>query len=281
MKQMKLDILMLSHNPKSHSAKLLSKRFGRSLLSITSLVDYVRMLPPEEAGKMTVINWGSSKVNLDLPNIKRVLNPASRTSPISNKLTFFEMCAAAENGPRIPPFWKSSEEALEQMQQNPKWSVIGRDERGSCGLDIRFFEDDPDAWNSSDFFVKYIPKKDEYRLHVFKYSDGYTVLTQQRKALRALDPVTGEEIDKDKVNFKVRNHRNGFIFQRQNVAPPQDVFQQGLRAMEVSGLDFGAVDIIWNEKSQKAYVLEINTAPGLEGSTVNEYASAFKHIAAE
>jgi D-alanine-D-alanine ligase-like ATP-grasp enzyme len=41
-------------------------------------------------------------------------------------------------------------------------------------------------------------------------------------------------------------------------------------------LDFGAVDVIWNEKQQRAYVLEVNTAPGLEGQTVDDYARGIK-----
>ena len=40
-------------------------------------------------------------------------------------------------------------------------------------------------------------------------------------------------------------------------------------------LQFGAVDIIWNEKENKCYVLEINTAPGLVGTTLTKYTEAF------
>ena len=47
------------------------------------------------------------------------------------------------------------------------------------------------------------------------------------------------------------------------------------------GLDFGAVDVIWNEHESKAYVLEINTAPGLEGSTVEDYKEFFNRAVTE
>ena len=40
------------------------------------------------------------------------------------------------------------------------------------------------------------------------------------------------------------------------------------------GLKIGAVDIIWNELENKCYVLEINTAPGLEGTTLVKYTEA-------
>src|SRR5690606_32924060 len=81
---------------------------------------------------------------------------------------------------------------------------------------------------------------------------------------------------KTKVNFMIRNHRNGFIFQRNEITIPADVEVQATKAFEASGLDFGAVDVIWNEHEGRAYVLEINSAPGLEGTTLDNYVAAFK-----
>ena len=38
-----------------------------------------------------------------------------------------------------------------------------------------------------------------------------------------------------------------------------------------------ALDILYNQKYQKAYILEVNTAPGLEGdSTLVSYVEGFK-----
>lgn len=248
-------------------------------MSLAATVDALMGLG-EKQKTYTLINWGSSKGNMDFPLAKRVLNPTSKTKKVSDKLSFFQMCRESADGPRVPPFWETPEEALAAMGEHPQWVILGRNRHGSCGMDIKFFSEEPDNWNASDFFVKYIPKKDEYRIHVFKYPDGYKVLTQQRKALRSVDPISLEPIDRSNVNFKIRNHRNGFIFQRNDIAVPDDAVQQAIKALQVSGLDFGAVDVIWNEKQQKAYVLEINTAPGLEGTTVKEYAEAFRVIAA-
>jgi D-alanine-D-alanine ligase-like ATP-grasp enzyme len=57
---------------------------------------------------------------------------------------------------------------------------------------------------------------------------------------------------------------------------PGDVLVQAVRAMAGSGLEFGACDLIWNQKREKAYILEINCAPGLEGTTVEIYRDAIK-----
>jgi glutathione synthase/RimK-type ligase-like ATP-grasp enzyme len=51
-----------------------------------------------------------------------------------------------------------------------------------------------------------------------------------------------------------------------------------LAAVSALGLDFGAVDIIWNEREDKCYVLEVNTAPGLQGSTLENYANAIMEV---
>lgn len=47
-----------------------------------------------------------------------------------------------------------------------------------------------------------------------------------------------------------------------------------LAACNALGLESGAVDIIWNEKENKCYVLEVNTAPGICGITTKKYTDA-------
>ena len=54
--------------------------------------------------------------------------------------------------------------------------------------------------------------------------------------------------------------------------------EQSLLAVEGLMVDFGAVDVVWNDQYQKAYVLEVNTAPGIENSTVLDYATAVETL---
>jgi len=56
------------------------------------------------------------------------------------------------------------------------------------------------------------------------------------------------------------------------------VVEQASLAIAALGLDFGAVDIIWNNHYQLATVLEVNTAPGLEGQTITDYANYFRGL---
>jgi D-alanine-D-alanine ligase-like ATP-grasp enzyme len=110
-------------------------------------------------------------------------------------------------------------------------------------------------------YTQYIKKKDEYRVHIF----GGKVIDVQRKAVRP-----GHQ----NPDFRVRNTANGFIFVRNDVEAPADVLLQATNAVTVLGLTFGACDVIYNAKSNKAYILEVNTAPGLTGTTLENYINA-------
>ena len=89
-----------------------------------------------------------------------------------------------------------------------------------------------------------------------------SIINMQKKMLR-----NGSESN----NFQIRNYDNGWIFCTKNIAVPQDVVEQALLAVESLNLDFGAVDVGWNERYQKAFVYEVNTAPSLEGTTLQLY----------
>jgi len=116
-------------------------------------------------------------------------------------------------------------------------------------------------------YTRYVKKQNEYRVHVFNGK----MIHKQRKA-RRLD-VPDEEVD-----WKVRNHDNGFIFQIEDFDLPEDCEKQAIAAVEALGLDFGAVDVVYNGKEQKAYVLEVNSAPGLSGTTLDKYVEVFSEV---
>lgn len=107
-------------------------------------------------------------------------------------------------------------------------------------------------------YVQYKKKKHEFRVHVFQ-SKVIDVTQKKRRA--------GFEGR----NNQIRNHQNGWVYCRENIQEPEGLQQLALAACSAIGLLSGAVDIIWNEKENKCYVLEINTAPGVEGTTCKKY----------
>jgi glutathione synthase/RimK-type ligase-like ATP-grasp enzyme len=184
------------------------------------------------------------------------LNLGGNVAAAANKLEAFKRLAQA--GVSTPRF-SSNRESVD-------WTgltVVRHKLSGHSGegIELRDSGDLP----SAPLYVQYVPKKAEYRVHVV----GKRVVLVQRKARNP---------QCDNPNWKVRNHDNGFIFVRNDVTPPRGTEEQAIRAVEALGLDFGAVDIIFNEKSNSVYVLEVNTAPGLEGQTIEDYANGFKEL---
>jgi len=64
------------------------------------------------------------------------------------------------------------------------------------------------------------------------------------------------------------------VFCRDGIAPCTVRNSISIAAVDALCLDFGAVDIIYNEHEDKYYVLEVNSAPGLEGTTLEKYVEA-------
>lgn len=227
---------ILPYKQGSKSAKSLATALGGKVLKVENSKFFKR---PDDV----IIHWGG---------------PSSAT----NKLHFFQMIR--EVHPEIiPPFWTSRT----QVPADAYPVVCRASLAGHSGEGI-VIADTPEAMIDCPLYVKYIPKKDEYRVHLGKVSETeVTTIAIQRKARDTSNPAP---------NWKVRSHANGFNFVRNGVNPPSSVLERAVQAFRCSGLDFGAVDMIWNDKNKRAYVLEINTAPGLEGQTIADYATFFQ-----
>jgi glutathione synthase/RimK-type ligase-like ATP-grasp enzyme len=205
-----------------------------------------------------IINWGAGSPYRGA----REANSGRSITTAGNKLSCLR--ALREADVRVPEFWTQRDQI-----PNDAYPVVCRTLlNASEGRGIVIANDRNELVNAP-LYTKYIKKQDEYRIHVMMRNGRPEVISQQRKARR-----NGEE----NVNFQVRNLANGFVFVRQGVVPPPDVVSQAKAALVASGLTFGAVDIVWNARQGRAYVLEINTAPGLEGQTVEDYARAFRTL---
>lgn len=207
-----------------------------------------------------VINWGNAKE----PTPSSALNGGDTLKGVTNKKRWFlSMKENAEVSSFLPPFWTNRADIPSDAYPVVCRTIL----TGHSGKGI-VIANTEDELVDAKLYVKYIKKKYEYRIHVGKKKTGeYTIILMQRKARRK---------DHDDPNWQVRSHKNGFVFVRNEVKPPESVLKAAVEAVKASDLDFGAVDVIWNESSEAAYVLEINTAPGLEGSTISDYAKFFK-----
>ncbi len=112
-------------------------------------------------------------------------------------------------------------------------------------------------------YTEYIPKKAEYRVHVF---NGEVIDVQQKKKRRAFD--------NDTRDTRVRNLANGYVYTRESIVAPVDMDTLAINAVNAVGYSYGAVDIIYNEKRNQCFVLEVNSRPGLMGTTLDKYTEA-------
>lgn len=108
-------------------------------------------------------------------------------------------------------------------------------------------------------YTLYRKKKKEFRVHIFK-NQVVHVLEKRRK--------TGWEGTTD---AKVRNTANGYVFCSEGVIEPEGLRELALKASKVTQSDFKGVDIGFNEKKNELFVIEVNSAPGIEGSNVQRY----------
>lgn len=251
-------IKIFGYKPGSRSASSLARGLGARVLKHRGSQYRPRVGD-------TIINWGSADANN--PLLRNALNKPAMVNRATNKLTAFRRMQEA--GVRVPEFWTRREDIPNEVfgqRERRRPAVVCRTVlSGHSGVGIVLARSRRDLV-AAPLYTRYIPKQDEYRVHVCRTS----IISVQRKALRNGWP---------NPNHQVRNLDGGYVYVRDGVNPPADVTNQALAAINALGLDFGAVDVIWNNHEQRAYVLEVNTAPGLEGTTVEHYVAALGRIA--
>lgn len=251
---------LFSYNQGSKSSKLLAEALD--IPKIKHRNSNFRGSPDK-----VVINWGSSTLPNEVMRC-RVVNRPDAVAIASNKLHSFNAFSRSPDVDDYVPSWTTDQGEAEAMLRNGHDMVARTILSGHSGNGIVIMEaDDPTTWAvAAPLYVMYMKKRHEYRVHVV----GREVIDVQRKGLAA------EHANRDDINWRVRNLANGFIYARENVVIPARIRNLAINAVGSLGLDFGAVDIIQNERHDCWYVLEVNTAPGLMGTTLERYAAALR-----
>lgn len=207
-----------------------------------------------------VLNWGCSSLPVEVMKCD-VLNQPSAVATCANKLFAFQKL---DGGAPIPR-WTTDPEVAKS------WgcSVVERHSlSGHSGEGIKI-KTKYEELEEAPLYVEYIGKEQEYRIHIF----GDEVIDVQRKA-RKLD------VPDEEVNWQIRNLAGGFVYVRKGFDVHEHILEAAKKAVDCLYLDFGAVDIIQGVDGNP-YVLEVNTAPGLTGTTLEKYIEAVKGAFAE
>jgi len=234
----------------SQSAKVLAQSLG------------VKRIKPTYTPRRNeiIINWGRS-VNVDhYPVSQHDLNPSYAIAIACNKLKTFNKLNG--NGfEYIPDYTIHNTEAEEWLQEGHK--VYCRTTlTGHSGSGIVIATNSYELVDAPLYTIQ-TKHKYEFRVHVFK---GKVIDVQQKKKRSGVE-----------ANSAIRNHSNGYVYARCDITVPSIVLEASAKAVSIIGLDFGAVDIGYRERDNKAFVFEINTAPGLVGTTIEVYKNAFNN----
>jgi hypothetical protein len=137
----------------------------------------------------------------------------------------------------------------------------------SCGKGIVVIlpeasEDDLDSCPSCSVYTRYKKKKREFRVHI--YRDKVVAIVEKK-------------LRKDWEGGRcplIRNLANGYVFTQTVTDLPEGIKELAIKAAQVSPSHFRGVDIGYNEKKNDLFVIEVNSAPGIEGSNINAYVNA-------
>lgn len=262
------------HNMRSASATVLATALG------------VRKIYPDRGytpqPSHTIINWGCSSIPNWMQLAQRAgtsfLNPIAVVAIAQNKLSTLQRLRSEDV--LVPEFTTDQRNAQLWLEDGCRvyCRTLLRGSEGRGIVCVTTNADDTDyeylqhTLVDAPLYVKGITgTRTEYRLHVV----AGTVVAASRKRQLTRDSLVEREIEHQ--GSYIRNSTNGYIYSR---IPSQDISNistdVSIRAVSALGLDFGAVDLII--KGRNRYVLEINTAPGLEGETIEAYAMAFRSM---
>lgn len=258
-------LVILPYKIASQSAKKLAEGLSQRLnLKVRRIRPEGNYIPVNSfRSHRLVCNYGSTVDLLNrlqfLPK-EQILNHPSVCAVASNKLSSFTIFSRSE----IPTVeWTTSREQALQWILSGSVVVCRTILNGHSGSGI-FLAFAPDELVGAPLYTRYKKKKKEFRVHVFQGS--VIDIAEKRKTRNENHPEGSAAL--------IRSHRNGWVFCRDAIAEPENLRELAIAACKALQLDFGAVDIIWNEHENKCYVLEINTAPGLEGTTRTKYVDA-------
>lgn len=211
----------------------------------------VKRLADELTERLGYKVWRSDRV---IPNRQHI-----RYGDQRDKLTQYKYFR--KNGLNFPWFSESKHEARERMWRNEGTSILCRlTLRGQEGHGI-VIADTPDQLVDAPVYVEYQEKTLEYRVNLFR---GHVVNVREKRrknGVEGLEP-------------RVRNVENGYVFCIPRGRTPLEVIEDAIHASKVTDSDIVGVDVAYNARTGQHFLLEVNSAPAMEGVTVDDYATA-------
>ena len=246
---------------------------------------------PTAKGIDLVIGWGAkTKDSVNLGK-RKVLNHPDKIRSNRNKLD--ALALMRNNGVNVAPF------STDHRVADLTFPIIGRTRYHQGGKGFWLCPTKAHAENAANngaqYFQDLIEIQDEYRLHTVGKDVIYAVkkvqqsteemeasfVKNQLKRLKSLAEKNGEKFDEEAItpvlrrqakkhaqdgpDMLVRSNNKGWKFSRVKTVD-KALQKEAVKALNAIGLNFGAVDCCV-DTSGKPWILEVNTGPGLEGTS--------------
>ena len=237
------------------------KQGSRSAMALARYLR-VKMIKLEDSQFMprsrdTIINWGNSSSYYEYP---RIINHPSAVAIASNKLKTFHKLD--ENSLVNIPDYCLHKDNIHCL--NSDKVVVRHTLTGHSGQGIEVYKK-TDELPDAPLYTQFISKKNEYRIIVV---NGRVVDRKQKRL--------SQDAPEGRSKY-IRNASNGWIYAREGLEYTEGLDEMSIEAVKTLGLDFGAVDIALSNDGL-LYVFEVNTAFGLEGTTIQLVGDAIRRM---
>lgn len=215
-----------------------------------------------------VFNFGHSGVTEELANCDKLVNPGYSINNAVDKRLTLELLDAA--GVPIPK-WTTDKAEAQGWVDKGKTVYCRKKVGGLGGLDIVISLPNSRV-PKVPLYTQWLGEgMTEFRAHVF---NGKVLVRQQKKRMGS-EKLRLKNISQPDPYIRV-NHR-GWVFAEQDIDWPADADVLMVEAVEALGLTFGTVDFQAIPDTRQIYILEVNTAPGMENrNTFNKYCEALR-----
>lgn len=229
------------------------------LFSKTGLVAFNKDEEKLPADAEYVFRWGTTS---NIPGNPKVINKASAIHTVFDKRGFRKLLW---DNQLAPPCWVDIEEFLDDNEGNVLNGYVIRPATHSRSENLDLCYRHVDVYRACKKYDSY------YISELIKKTHEYRVMFCSGRAIGVIEklPKNKNEVSwgcVDEGNFRYINWEDW----------PIGVVSHALRAAGLSGLDFGAVDVITDDEN--AYVLEINSSAWLSPYFCKIFVEAFDYI---
>jgi hypothetical protein len=253
-------IVIMPYKMSSTSGKALSRHFKTKRIYPNN--NYV----PRNGD--VVVNWGfrgNSQVIQRNDIDFTVLNPPENVEVASNKIK--ALTKLSNEGLNTLIFFTSKEDASSYLEENENSLIYCRTiVNGKAGQGIILARTKEELVDSP-LYTVYFKNDREFRVHIFN-NEIIDFAEKKKMSSRRKLVMNIEESEDSKY---IRNLKKAWSFCRNGITLPEKIKDECIKAISCLGLNFAAVDIVYNTEFDTVSILELNTAPGMKRGTTTHF----------